>query len=135
MPRPSRPVRSPLTSRSRPTSSWCRERPCPGPPAARCGARSARSGTGPGSSPSWRGGRAVPREHTTADRHAAEVERCTAWLRGRIADSLQLPAADLGDEVPLTMYGLDSLLTAVVFADVEDWLGVDLDPSAMPAQP
>lgn len=74
-------------------------------------------------------------EHLTADRHAAEVEHCTAWLRGRIADSLQLPAADLGDDVPLTMYGLDSLLTAVVLADVEDWLGVDLDPSAMPAQP
>jgi acyl carrier protein len=77
----------------------------------------------------------VLHDHTTSDRQAAEVERCTVWLRERIAESLQLPAVDLADEVPLTMYGLDSLLTAVVLADVEDWLGVDLDPSAMPAQP
>ncbi|MEU0664176.1 MULTISPECIES: acyl carrier protein [Streptomyces] len=48
-------------------------------------------------------------------------------LRGLMAELLEMEPADLDDEVPLSAFGIDSMTSSVLLADVEKWYGVRLE--------
>ncbi len=54
------------------------------------------------------------------------------WLRDRLADSLQVDPDRIHAAAPLTSYGLDSMLSAMLLTEIEDTVGVLVDPAALP---
>ncbi|MEU0229179.1 acyl carrier protein [Streptomyces sp. NPDC006284] len=59
----------------------------------------------------------------------------TAWLTERIATHLEMPAEDIRTDEPLGAYGLDSIYALTVVAEIEDHLGVTLEPTVMWDEP
>jgi acyl carrier protein len=55
-----------------------------------------------------------------------EVER---WLQQRIADELRLPVADIDPQARFVRFGLDSVRTVGIIAELSEWLGCDVDPA------
>lgn len=56
-------------------------------------------------------------------------EEIQTWLKKRIAEEIKTtPNAILIDE-PFTNFGLDSIMFVTLVTDLEDWLGVSLDPT------
>ena len=51
------------------------------------------------------------------------------WLTARIAYYLELPAADIGPDVPLVELGMDSVYALTLCGDVEEELGIDVRPT------
>ena len=51
---------------------------------------------------------------------AVEIQ---AWLIERISGMTALPAAEVDAQAPFTRYGLDSVATILLAADLEKWLG------------
>ncbi len=61
---------------------------------------------------------------TAAPPKVAGIRR---WLSAKLRQ--ELPAAiEIDADKPLTDYGLSSVTTIGVTADLEDWLGLELDP-------
>lgn len=52
-----------------------------------------------------------------------------SWLRTRVAHYVQLDAADIDTTATLTTYGLDSVYALTLCGDIEDHLGVVLEPT------
>jgi acyl carrier protein len=50
------------------------------------------------------------------------------WLRAQIAEYLELAAAQIADDVPLSAYGVDSVYALAILADIEERLDLALDP-------
>jgi acyl carrier protein len=67
-------------------------------------------------------------EHT-ATGHSAELLH--AWVTGRIAHYLEIPAGSISGDVPLAEYGLDSVNALTVASEIEDHLSLSLDASVM----
>ena len=62
-------------------------------------------------------------------------EELTAWLRACIAEHVQLTPDEIRPDVPFASYGLDSVYAFVVMAQIEERLGVTLDPTVIWDQP
>lgn len=62
----------------------------------------------------------------------ARLDEISAWLRHRIADSVQLPPESVRPDVPMSTYGVDSLLGVMMLTEIEDGLGVLVDPDDIP---
>ncbi|MGW6208643.1 acyl carrier protein [Streptomyces sp. NPDC055089] len=58
-------------------------------------------------------------------------EELTGWLKERIAEHVQLPAEEIDPDVPLANYGLDSLYALTVVTEIEEHLGLTLEPTVM----
>lgn len=56
----------------------------------------------------------------------------STWLRERLADSLQLDPQRIQPTAPLSSYGLDSMLSAMMLTEIEDTFGVLVDPAELP---
>ncbi|MFH9728018.1 phosphopantetheine-binding protein [Streptomyces sp. NPDC017254] len=69
----------------------------------------------------------------TATENGTEQEPATtrAWLAARVAEHLRMSPADLSPDTPLSEYGLDSVYALSVAADLEDRLGVMVDPTVL----
>jgi acyl carrier protein len=67
--------------------------------------------------------------HTTGSAHT--VESLRRWLTECVAGHLRRPAAEIGTDQPLSSYGLDSVYVLSVAAELEDHLGLSLDPTVM----
>ncbi|MFJ9005164.1 acyl carrier protein [Streptomyces canus] len=52
-----------------------------------------------------------------------------SWLRARVAHYAQLDAAAIDTTATLTTYGLDSVYALILCGDIEDHLGVALEPT------
>ena len=65
-------------------------------------------------------------------RRRARLDEIGRWLRLRLADSVQLPPETIRIDVPMTMYGVDSLLGVMMLTEIEDDLGVVVDPDDVP---
>ncbi|MFF4249654.1 acyl carrier protein [Streptomyces sp. NPDC001663] len=52
-----------------------------------------------------------------------------SWLRARVAHYVQLDAADIDTTATLTTYGLDSVYALTLCGDIEDHLGLVLEPT------
>lgn len=63
------------------------------------------------------------------------AEDLMAWLTECIAEHLGLSPDEIEAEVPLTKYGLDSIYALTIVADIEDHLGLVLEPTVMWDQP
>jgi acyl carrier protein len=53
------------------------------------------------------------------------------WLATRIAEYVRQPANAIQLDVPLSEYGLDSVYALTLAGEIEDHLGVSLDPTLM----
>jgi acyl carrier protein len=54
-----------------------------------------------------------------------------AWLTERVAKYVQRAPEEIKPDVPLTEYGLDSVYALTLSGDIEDHLGVSVDPTLM----
>ncbi|MEU9291695.1 acyl carrier protein [Streptomyces sp. NPDC048275] len=63
------------------------------------------------------------------------AEELSVWLTERIAAHLEMPADDIRPDEPLGAYGLDSIYALTVVAEIEDHLGVTLEPTVMWDEP
>lgn len=53
----------------------------------------------------------------------------------RLARCLELEAAAIRPDVRLTRYGLDSVHLMILCGEIEDWLGVELEPATVLESP
>ncbi|MFD7962776.1 acyl carrier protein [Streptomyces zaomyceticus] len=70
-------------------------------------------------------------EHGTEHGIEQEPTATRAWLAARVAEHLRMSPADLSPDTPLSEYGLDSVYALSVAADLEDRLGVTVDPTVL----
>lgn len=54
-----------------------------------------------------------------------------AWLAQRVATYVQRPPEEIEPDVPLAEYGLDSVYALTLSGDIEDHLGLALEPTVM----
>ncbi len=54
-----------------------------------------------------------------------------AWLAERVAAYVQRSPSELAYDVPLAEYGLDSVYALTLSGDIEDHLGIALEPTLM----
>jgi acyl transferase domain-containing protein len=112
-----------------PTYPWQRERYWVDPPSASPRRRHVRPRLTPhlpeaGPAPEVGSG-AEPAEVPTRSPQAAE-----SYLAGRVADTLQLPAEEVGRDVPLTLFGMDSMRANEIRSRIQRDLGVAI-PATM----
>ncbi|GAB6043143.1 acyl carrier protein [Endothiovibrio diazotrophicus] len=62
--------------------------------------------------------------------HASE-DSLRHWLAERVADYVQKQPQDIEPNVPLAEYGLDSVFALTLSGDIEDHLGLVLEPTVM----
>ncbi|CAL9631837.1 hypothetical protein SUDANB176_06103 [Streptomyces sp. enrichment culture] len=55
-------------------------------------------------------------------------ERIRSWLVERVAYYGKLPAEEIDADVPLAHYGLDSVYAFALCGDIEDMLGLAVEP-------
>ena len=72
--------------------------------------------------PADRGRGTPPREAA----HRSEQD-LAGWLRERVARGRKVAPDDIDLDEPLTTYGLDSVDAVAIVADLEAWLGLELD--------
>lgn len=56
-------------------------------------------------------------------------EAIRRWLLAEIEDLLSIDAQELAVDQPLVNYGLSSMTGMILSGDIEQWLGIELDPS------
>lgn len=59
------------------------------------------------------------------------LEDLRTWLAARVAAYVQHPAHEIQPDVPLAEYGLDSVYALTLTGDIEDHLGLAVDPTIM----
>jgi len=59
------------------------------------------------------------------------TEALQEWLAGRVATYVQRTPEEIKTDVPLSEYGLDSVYALTLSGDIEDHLGLSLDPTVM----
>jgi len=64
--------------------------------------------------------------------HTARRRQLIDWLRERLSESVQLPPEAVRSDLPLSIYGVDSLLGVMMLTEIEDGLGVLIDPDDVP---
>lgn len=52
-----------------------------------------------------------------------------AWLIDKVAELLGVVASEIDPEQELTTYGLSSVTGVMLTGDIEEWLGVTLEPT------
>lgn len=61
---------------------------------------------------------------TVNDRQAIE-----GWLQNAVAEELNQPVSAIALDVPLSEMGLDSVAAVALTGDLEDWSGLEVDPT------
>ncbi len=59
------------------------------------------------------------------------LETLRPWLAARVADYVQRPVAEIQTDIPLADYGLSSVYALTLTGDIEDHLGLVIDPTVM----
>jgi acyl carrier protein len=62
------------------------------------------------------------------ERNDTELE---GWLLDKVAAYVRQPRGSIRPDTPLTEYGLDSVYALTLVGDIEDHLGLSLDPTVM----
>jgi acyl carrier protein len=57
------------------------------------------------------------------------------WIRQRLATSLGLPVADIVLDKSIYDYGMDSVDAVILAGELEEYLGIEVDPAAFLQQP
>lgn len=66
---------------------------------------------------------------TTSMESAPEVQQLAQWLTERVAYYLGIPAEQIKPDVKLVEYGLESVYALALCGDVEDELGIEVEPT------
>ncbi|MBF6215156.1 acyl carrier protein [Nocardia puris] len=53
------------------------------------------------------------------------------WLRAKVAYYVEREPEEIGFDTPLTAYGLNSVFALTIAADIEDELGITVEPEVM----
>ncbi len=56
------------------------------------------------------------------------TEKIQAWLVSYLAELLEIDPSEVDETTPFDRYGLDSSATMSMTADLEEWLGLELEP-------
>lgn len=59
------------------------------------------------------------------------VDKLQHWLTGQVAEYVRRNPDDIRPDVPLSEYGLDSVFALALTGDIEDHLGLTLEPTVM----
>jgi acyl carrier protein len=59
------------------------------------------------------------------------TERIENWLIGTTAKHSGIAQEGIAVDQPFASYGLDSLAATMISADLEDWMGMQLDPTLL----
>ncbi len=59
------------------------------------------------------------------------AEQLRTWLIERVAVYVERPADAIDPTVPLGEYGLDSVLALAMASEIEDHLGIGVDPTVL----
>lgn len=51
------------------------------------------------------------------------------WLQQAVAEALEKPTDTIALDVPLSEMGLDSVAAVALTGDLEDWSGLEVDPT------
>lgn len=68
----------------------------------------------------------------SADRGVLRLDEVASWLRTRLSDSLRVSPEAIRPDAPLALYGMDSLIGAMMLTEIQDEWGVLVDPSDVP---
>jgi acyl carrier protein len=60
-----------------------------------------------------------------------DTETMRDWLVERVAEHLRMSPDEIEPDVPLSEYGLDSLYALSVATEIEDHIGLAVDPTMM----
>ncbi|BBG01415.1 MULTISPECIES: acyl carrier protein [Pseudonocardia] len=66
---------------------------------------------------------------TDSAQHAPGAETLADWLVSCIADYREVPAAEIGQDVPLAELGLDSVYALTLCGDIEERWGIETEPT------
>ncbi|MEV7022283.1 acyl carrier protein [Kitasatospora sp. NPDC093558] len=66
---------------------------------------------------------------TTSMHPASDTQQLTRWLTDRVAYYLEIPAEQIEPNVKLVEYGLESVYALALCGDVEDELGIEVEPT------
>jgi acyl carrier protein len=58
------------------------------------------------------------------------AEAVRGWLIERVADYVEIPAAQVDPDLTFVEIGLDSVYSLTLCGEAEDWYGCELDPTA-----
>ncbi len=61
-----------------------------------------------------------------ANKSRLEIEQ---WLQAAVAEAVEKPAPTIALDVPLSEMGLDSVAAVALTGDLEDWSGLEVDPT------
>lgn len=59
------------------------------------------------------------------------IETLRPWLVARVATYVQRPAGEIQTDIPLADYGLSSVYALTLTGEIEDHLGLTIDPTMM----
>jgi acyl carrier protein len=59
------------------------------------------------------------------------TETVTKWLTGKLAQRLEVPATEIATDKYFDEFGLDSTEALVLSGELEEWLGFELDTTAL----
>jgi acyl carrier protein len=59
------------------------------------------------------------------------VETLRPWLAARVASYVQRPVDEIQTDIPLADYGLSSVYALTLTGEIEDHLGLAIDPTVM----
>ncbi|MDZ8188305.1 MAG: acyl carrier protein [Nostoc sp. ChiSLP02] len=65
-------------------------------------------------------------QKSTRTRTAAEIQE---WTVSYLANLLEVTPEEVDVTIPFDRYGLDSLAAVSLTGDLQDWLGIDVDPT------
>lgn len=58
-------------------------------------------------------------------------ESLSAWLAECVSNYVKRKPEDIKTDVPLSEYGLDSVYALSISGDIEDYLGISIEPTIM----
>jgi acyl carrier protein len=59
------------------------------------------------------------------------IETLRPWLAGLVAAYVQRPVTEIQTDIPLAEYGMTSVYALTLTGDIEDHLGLVVDPTVM----
>ncbi len=68
-------------------------------------------------------------QNSTVDR--ASITEIQDWTVAYIADLLEIDPDEIDTALPFDRYGLDSTAAVGLTGDLEDWLGIEIDPTLL----
>ena len=68
-------------------------------------------------------------QNSTADR--ASINEIEDWIVAYMADLLEIDPEEIDTALTFDRYGLDSSAAVGLTGDLEDWLGIEIDPTLL----